>query len=310
MGGLKGAKKVFMVINKNRVLIGEFTNGIFKPNKWISGGDKVVEVLENQRYINEAGKEVTGTLEVIKDGSEVGVRAIKNWASEFPKLAAKAPDWEILGLIYEQVDDVIKIVSRNGDEIGKVTKQGGEEVFEISDDFFIDGVADITKQFDMKVVSNAGDNLINARLVKVGDQVGFIEDVSSYGNVKNTIKKRGNLRKALTGIKATEDAHHLIPVQLLKQNDVVKKAVEAGFEFNTTKNGLAIEKFVKKTGAGRHGPHPKYTEQINQALERFKAQTPNYTSQQAKEFLEIITDDIKNTIQTTSGKINDLNLGL
>src|SRR5690606_32264198 len=100
----------------------------------------------------------------------------------------------------------------------------------------------------------------------------FVEDVSSYGSdlVKNAIKKRGDLRKILTGIKGTEDAHHIIPVQLLKENDVVKKAVEPCFDFNGVVNGLPIEKFVKATGAGRHGPHPNYTEQIRKFLNDWK----------------------------------------
>ncbi len=221
---------------------------------------------------------------------------------------------EGIEVTFEAIEDGAKILGKNGDELGTIVKQGAEEVLEISDDFIVDAANTVSKKFEgLKIASNTGETFINAGFVKNLDgTLGFVEDVSSYGSqlVQNTIKKRGALRKSMTAIKATEDAHHIIPVQLLKQNDVVKKAVEAGFEFNTTRNGLAIEKFVKATGKGRHGPHPKYTQQISQALERFRTQTPNYTNQQAKEFLEIITDDIKNTIQTTSGKINDLSLGL
>lgn len=128
--------------------------------------------------------------------------------------------------------------------------------------------------------------------------------------VQSAIKQRGALRAVLTGIKASEDAHHVIPVQLLKENDVVKKAVEAGFEFNAAKNGLAIEKFVKSTKAGRHGPHPKYTEQIRDYLVKWANDNQGFTAQMAKEELEDIVNQVKNKINTTSEKINLLDLGL
>lgn len=227
---------------------------------------------------------------------------INKWADEGIEVA------------FESVDNGAKILSKNGDELGQLLTERTGDVLEISDDFIVSAASTASKKFDgLNIRSNTGETFLNAGFVKNADgSLGFVEDVSSYGSqlVQGTIKQRGALRKSMAGIKATEDAHHLIPVQLLKQNDVVKKAVEAGFEFNTTKNGLAIEKFVKKTGVGRHGPHPNYTKQIGDALDKFNTQTPNLTNQQAKEFLEIITDDIKNTIQTTNSRINHLNLGL
>lgn len=168
---------------------------------------------------------------------------------------------------------------------------------------------------EIAIKSNTGENFINPKYVLNSDgTIGFIEDVSSYGNqlVQNTIKQRGSLRGTLEGIKTTEDAHHIIPVQLLKENDVVQAAVKANppFAFNSIDNGMAIEKFVKATGQGRHGPHPNYTDQIRTKLNEWAAITPNYTPQQAKDFLDIISVDVKNTITTSSGKINELNLGL
>ena len=97
---------------------------------------------------------------------------------------------------------------------------------------------------------------------------------------------------------------------MLKENEVVKKAVEAGFEFNSTKNGLAIEKFVKKTGTGRHGPHPKYTDQIKKFLNDWAVDNTGFSASDAKKILEATIDDVKDIINSTSGKISDLNLNL
>lgn len=90
---------------------------------------------------------------------------------------------------------------------------------------------------------------------------------------------------------------------------MVKKAVEAGFDFNTATNGMRLEKFVKATGKGRHGPHPNYTEQIRVYLNEWARQNPNFTAQMAKDELTDIVDIVKNRI-TTNSKINDLNLNL
>ena len=67
---------------------------------------------------------------------------------------------------------------------------------------------------------------------------------------------------------------------------------------------------MKKTGTGRHGPHPKYTDQIREFLNDWATDNPSFTSEAAKEIVEATLDDVKDVITTTSWKINDLNLGL
>jgi hypothetical protein len=246
-----------------------------------------------------------------------GVEVLNNagsWVSAFPKLASKTSAWSHLELVFEQADDVVKVLSKNGDEVAKVVKNGSDEVFEIADDFFKATPSNpATPITGMTVKANTGETIIGGGFFKNADgSIGFVEDVGSYGStiVQNTIKNRGGLRGTLIGIQATEDAHHLVPVQLLKENNVVKKAVEAGFDFNGTTNGLAIQKYVKATGAGRHGPHPNYTNQIRNYLDEWVKQYPNYTPQMAKDELIDVVNAVKNKINTTTGKINDINLGL
>jgi len=296
------------------------------------GADQVIKVLREidpglappqvvydlgEVSIKQADLTIQRQLQIVKTGDgQVFVKVVQgagNWASAFPKLASKTYAWSHLELVFEGVDDYVRILSKNGDEVAKVFKNGTDEVFEIADDFFkATPTNPATPITGITVKANTGETIIGGGFFKNADgSIGFVEDVSSYGStiVQNTIKNRGSLRGTLSGIQATEDAHHIIPVQLLKENDVVKKGVEGGFDFNGATNGLAIEKYSKSTGLGRHGPHPNYTTQIRQALDDWAEITPNYTPQQAKEFLEIITADIKNTINTTTVKINELNLG-
>jgi hypothetical protein len=239
----------------------------------------------------------------------------QRWVSNFPKLAAKLDDWKHLDIVFEGVDDYVILKNKLGAEIGQVVKRGSDEVIEVWDDLFVSSAGGATPISGFTVETTSGEVLTGAGFVKNTDgTVGFVEDVSAYGNalIQNTIKNRGSLRGTLSGIKTGEDAHHIIPVQLLKENDVVKKAVEAGFEFNTANNGMAIEKFVKATGVGRHGPHPNYTNQIRNFLNKWKDSPANvnWTPNDAKNLLDGLVDDLKETINTTTTKINDLNLGL
>ena len=261
---------------------------------------------------------VSKNLDGIKNaGGYVKWKALQgagNWVTAFPKLASKTSAWSHLELVFEGVDDYVRVLSKNGDEVAKVFKSGTDEVFEISDDFFrATPTNPATPITGVTVKANTGETIIGGGFFKNADgSIGFVEDVSSYGStiVQNTIKNRGGLRGTINGTTATQDAHHIIPVQLLKENDVVKKAVEGGFSFNTSANGLGIEKYVKATGAGRHGPHPSYTNQIRNYLTRWANDNPGFTPQMARDELADVVNAVKNKINTTSGKINEINLGL
>jgi hypothetical protein len=221
---------------------------------------------------------------------------------------------------FEATRDGARILTRNGDEVGQLRTEGSNEVLEISDDFLASVPSSASKKLDgISINSNTGETLSNVGFVKNADgSIGFVEDVSGYGSqvVQSAIKKRGDLRAALAGIKTSEDAHHIIPVQLLKENEVVKKAVEAGFDFNGISNGLALEKFAKSTGRGRHGPHPNYTEQIRQALANFVKNNPGYTPNDAKQLMEVIINGnssykgLKRAINESTIKINELILNI
>ena len=111
----------------------------------------------------------------------------------FPKLASKTSSWSHLELVFEQSNDLVRILSKNGDEVAKVVKDGSDEVFEISDDFFKATPSNpATPITGLTVKANTGETIIGGAFFKNADgSIGFVEDVSSYGStiVQNTIKK-------------------------------------------------------------------------------------------------------------------------
>jgi RHS repeat-associated protein len=78
--------------------------------------------------------------------------------------------------------------------------------------------------------------------------------VKSADAIANRSKLRGALKIA-TG--AADRAHHVIPINLIKKNKNVQKAIDEGFDFNGVVNGAAIDK-------ARHtGSHGKYDDAVN-----------------------------------------------
>lgn len=268
--------------------------------------------MREQNQIDAANK-----MDEIADAAERAIEANTRWTQDFPTFAPKVDEWKSLDIVYDEVGDHVRILSKNGTEIGNIVKEGTTEVLEVADDFFIsDGTATSVVVTNVNVKTNTGEILSNVSIVKKADgTLGFVEDLSGFsdGAVKNAIKNRGSLRDALTGIKSTEEAHHIIPVQVLKDNEVVQKAVSDGLDFNSSSNGIPLEKYkVGPPESGRHGPHPNYNKQINDHLNWWKEQPQNlnYTPTDAKEYIQDLIENIRNQIENSSEKINLLDLGL
>ena len=103
------------------------------------------------------------------------------------------------------------------------------------------------------------------------------------------------LRNAL-GLVSGE-AHHIIPVKLLKANEVVQDAVSAGFDFNGAINGVKAVKY--------HGPHINYTNEIEDKINEWQNMHPNYTPEQAKSFLESMASRYKDIINKNGGRVEN-----
>jgi hypothetical protein len=261
--------------------------------------------------------EAANKMDEIAEAAERALEVNTSWTQDFPTFAPKVDEWKTLDIVYDEAGDHVRILSKNGTEVANIVKEGTNEVLEVADDFFVsDATGTSLVVTNVNVKTNTGEILSNVSIVKKADgTLGFVEDLSGFSSdaIKSAIKNRGSLREALIGIKSTEEAHHIIPVQVLKDNEVVQKAVEDGFEFNSADNGIPLEKYkVGPPESGRHGPHPNYNDQIKKHLEWWSEQPANqgYTPTQAREYIQDLISDIRNQIENPSGRINLLDLGL
>jgi hypothetical protein len=119
--------------------------------------------------------------------------------------------------------------------------------------------------------------------------------------VENSLKQTYKLRTALKLIaKDGMQAHHLIPVELLKKSQVVKDAVAGGFDFNGVINGLAVK--------GAHGPHKGYTDSIMKSITEWVESKPNYTAKEAKVYMEKLATQAKEAIIKNGGDVKNTRL--
>ena len=153
-------------------------------------------------------------------------------------------------------------------------------------------------EYAIEVIPVVGDAYGGYKLTEQGYKVWkLVERIEKRVDaVAKTVAKRGALRKAMGLTDATKEAHHLIPVKLLKENDVVQDAVAAGFQFNGKRNGLAVAK--------GHGSHPSYTKALEKKINDWKDANPDYTPEQAKAFLEKLADKAKTAITNNGGVVN------
>ena len=153
-------------------------------------------------------------------------------------------------------------------------------------------------EYALEVIPIAGDVYGGYKLTKNGAKVWkLVQRIENrVAAIEKSLKgvRAGRLRKAL-GLTSGE-AHHIIPVQLLKENTVVQDAVSAGFDFNGAINGVQAIK--------HHGPHSQYTKKIQEMISSWQERNPNYTPKQAKKFLESIANQYKKQIQKNGGDIN------
>jgi RHS repeat-associated protein len=100
------------------------------------------------------------------------------------------------------------------------------------------------------------------------------------------------LAKKLKTAGTGEQAHHIIPVELIKNNETVKEAIEQGFDFNGKINGIGL-------GPKQHlGSHGDYTRGVEELINAARSADPKAT---AREVLESVSTQLKSDI----GKIKD-----
>ena len=132
----------------------------------------------------------------------------------------------------------------------------------------------------------------------------WLGNAMEYGfKSADAIANKSGLRTALqkAGMKMgakTDQAHHLIPVNLIGKNANIRKAIDEGFDFNGKINGL----FISET---RHsGPHGKYDAYVNNLINSAFSNNDNI-GKSAKMILEGVAESLKETLQHSTVKVNE-----
>jgi hypothetical protein len=136
----------------------------------------------------------------------------------------------------------------------------------------------------------------------------WVGNAMEYGiKSADAIANKSHLRKALNIVQTNIQAHHIIPVQLIKESKIVQGAIDAGFDFNGVANGIGVKSLSK---GGTHANHPAYTKKVLRQIDEWAAANPNYTNEQAASFLQELSGDLKKLIQKESvdggTKVNNL----
>jgi len=102
------------------------------------------------------------------------------------------------------------------------------------------------------------------------------------------------------------EGHHVIP-KALKNNELVKQAIDEGFKFEGNENKIPLPKFNKSTGEGTHGNHPKYTQEVLDKLLEFTKTNENSSPQEVLKFMKDLSSELKEAIKANPDtKVNDL----
>ncbi|MFC0425414.1 AHH domain-containing protein [Chryseobacterium scophthalmum] len=118
--------------------------------------------------------------------------------------------------------------------------------------------------------------------------------------------------------KEFEQAHHLIPIELItnqKVGEFIRKAINGGFEFNGKINAKWLKQFSSKfehLKDGVHASHPQYTNRVVDFIENtvkteLGKSLSQVSKQEAKEVLEIVSQSLDEIITVNKNmKINDI----
>lgn len=105
-----------------------------------------------------------------------------------------------------------------------------------------------------------------------------IEDPDWARNRLRAAMEKANGSEALVG----NEAHHGIPLELLKDSDVgevIMQAAKAGFDINSEENGIIVPE--------GHGPHPEYTADIKNDILTLSARYGN-SPEEARGLLDAV----------------------
>ena len=119
------------------------------------------------------------------------------------------------------------------------------------------------------------------------------------------VRKNGNklmktrIKDAGLALDVPWQAHHLIPAKLIGESPLLRQAIEQGFDFNGTINGMAISKT-------RHmGRHPdSYNKGVMKIIDKVQKNNPKYSP---KEIMDEVTKQVRKKVDSKPDKrINEI----
>jgi hypothetical protein len=157
-----------------------------------------------------------------------------------------------------------------------------------------------------KTLPEAIDEVVSAGSKKIDDGISVQKNLTNGGDYSSELTKgsddaRRSLRKALgLGRGNANEAHHIIPLGL-KNHEIVQRAARGGFNFNGVENGVEMS-FNRHRGVNIFH-HNKYNNAVKSALDAQLRINPSMTDAQAAQFLNDYTNQIRNGIDKSKGRL-------
>ena len=120
---------------------------------------------------------------------------------------------------------------------------------------------------------------IEKRLERVAQWTGRWGEAGAK-KIDDVIEQRHKIRQNSNASETLIQAHHVIPVEVLKKNEVAQAAVIAGFDFNSKANTWLVKRSEHLAG------HKELNDLLSERLEDWAKKNPGFTPAQAREFLE------------------------
>ncbi|GLR16685.1 eCIS core domain-containing protein [Portibacter lacus] len=280
---------------------------------------------------------------------------VELWASFNPKILLMRMNTDTDQIEVEDIDAVApntsNLAPKTGDTLPNGTTMGAERIGRSSTAIDADGASSVIVSDDfmrrindpslspadrqailqeLKARVDAGDyhairEFVEAQGALKFNREEFLEMFPGQEKVADAIEARHQLRSNMGDLPDLDipyEAHHLIPVEVLKSTDadgiLMRMAIEGGFDFNSALNGRWAAKYSESLGLGGiHASHPQYTSQIQLAIQKRAAQLDidEITADIAREEIEKILKEIQyafdNNLQLENPiKLNDLDLDL
>ncbi|MFC7349004.1 hypothetical protein ACFQO9_19980, partial [Chryseobacterium zhengzhouense] len=303
-------------------------------------------VATGKGFVKQAGKAkffVQGIGKGIAKGAknldELGENLAKRFKFKGFKIVVKGFKFYLYGsvnpwvlLASGEVTEVKEVINKGGKKVGQkgeFTTIAGEQIEGIligtgrgtRKSKFVRAIEDGTQ--DAEEFLKLADDSARQKIINGVDSFNYEEAIKLYGQkAADIIKNRSSIAKNAGKhlAKKYEQAHHLIPIELIQKSKLVRKAIEGGFEFNGKINAKWLKQFSSKfehLKDGVYASHPQYTERLFNYIENVgiykylddigKTNIDDLTKLELKQYMEGVAkyvDDIISANPTT--KINDL----